>query len=359
MKAMETETSHIRDSAPQLNTVRVRNFRSRLLGLGISLLVVVVLFSVPLWKLVTFAASSNLHSHILLIPFISGYLIWMRRKELFPGRETESHTHPSPVLRTPSSQPDEQTARAEVGERDPSAADARAHGSRGLVPMTSFGPALVCLLICGALLVTYGIAGGAGAELALNDRLSLMTAAFLAVAVGLGFLFLGTPVLGLFLFPVAFLIFMVPMPTFFIEGLQKGLQYGSAEASYWVLHLSGTPILREGLVFHMPGLSVEVAEECSGIRSTVVLFITSVLAGQFFLKGGWHRALIALMIIPLGIFRNALRIGTISLLTVYVDPGVIHGPIHKSGGPPFFVLSLIPLFLVMFWFRRRERKSDE
>jgi exosortase/archaeosortase family protein len=107
----------------------------------------------------------------------------------------------------------------------------------------------------------------------------------------------------------------------------------------------------------MPGLSVEVAEECSGIRSTVVLFITSLLAGQFFLNRAMHRAIIALMIIPLGIFRNALRIGTISLLTVHVDPGVIHGPIHKSGGPPFFVLSLIPLFLELFWFRRRERKG--
>jgi exosortase/archaeosortase family protein len=87
------------------------------------------------------------------------------------------------------------------------------------------------------------------------------------------------------------------------------------------------------------------------------LFITSLLAAQMFLRGNWNRLVFALFIIPLGIFRNAFRILTISLLCIHLDPNYIHSPIHHRGGPVFFALSLIPFMLLLYLMRRWERRK--
>jgi len=117
------------------------------------------------------------------------------------------------------------------------------------------------------------------------------------------------------------------------------------------------PVLRDDLSFQLPGLRIFVAEECSGIRSTLVLFITSVLGSYLFLQRRWTRLVFVLAVFPIGVFRNALRITTISWLTVNVDPGIIDSALHHRGGPIFFVISLIPLFGLLWWLRRIERRS--
>ena len=89
-----------------------------------------------------------------------------------------------------------------------------------------------------------------------------------------------------------------------------------------------------------------MARECSGIRSTVVLFITSLLASHLFLKSPWRRFVLVAFVIPLAIVRNGFRILVIGLLCVHIGPHMIDSFIHHRGGPIFFVLSLIPLFVV-------------
>jgi exosortase/archaeosortase family protein len=111
------------------------------------------------------------------------------------------------------------------------------------------------------------------------------------------------------------------------------------------------------MILQLPGLSIEVAEECSGIRSSVVLFITSLLAAHLFLKSPWRKAVLVATVVPIAILRNAARITTLSLMTIHVNPEMIHGALHREGGTPFFVLSLVPLFIILWLLRRAERKS--
>jgi exosortase/archaeosortase family protein len=56
----------------------------------------------------------------------------------------------------------------------------------------------------------------------------------------------------------------------------------------------------------------------------------------------------------LGILRNGFRIYVLSMLSSHWDPRVIDSPLHHKGGPIFFVISLIPFFLLLFWLRRSE-----
>ena len=102
-----------------------------------------------------------------------------------------------------------------------------------------------------------------------------------------------------------------------------------------------------GLIFQLPNITIEVAQECSGIRSSWVLLMTSILAANLFLKTSWRRFALVAFVIPLAILRNGFRILVIGLLCVNIGPQMIHSVIHRRGGPLFFALSLIPLFLAV------------
>jgi exosortase C (VPDSG-CTERM-specific) len=187
------------------------------------------------------------------------------------------------------------------------------------------------------------------------DALALQMGSLIAMVVAGLCWFRGGAYVRRHAFALAFLAFVIPMPTAVEEGLEIFFQSASAEAAYWMFQLSRTTLLRSGRTFELPGLTIEVAQECSGIRSSYVLFMVSLLAGHILLRSHWRRSMLAVLVIPLGILRNGFRILTISLLTIHVDPQVIHGPLHHRGGPVFFALSLVPFFALVWWMRRGER----
>jgi exosortase C (VPDSG-CTERM-specific) len=169
-----------------------------------------------------------------------------------------------------------------------------------------------------------------------------------------GFGFLGRHWMKAAAFPFAFLLFMVPLPDAFVRWLENASKLASADCASFFLHLTGTPVLRDGAIFQLPGIVIEVAQECSGIRSSWVLLIASVLAAYLFLRRPSNRLILVAVAIPLGVLRNGFRITVIGLLCVRFGPQMIHHPIHRSGGPLFFVLSLIPLVAILWLLRRNE-----
>lgn len=279
-------------------------FRPRGKALAVWVLLLVIGFAKPLYDLARFALPDELYSHILLIPFISLYLIWLQRRNL-----------------ALDSQP-----------------------TRGL--------AVIPLLVGFATLAAYGLMVRSGWKPKTEDYLALMTLAFLSFLAGGTCLFLGRQTLRTVAFPAAFLVFMVPFPIFVREGIESFFQRGSAEVAHALFTLSGMPVFRQGMSFQLPGFSLQVAPECSGIHSSLVLFITSLLAGYLLLNSPWKRATLTLAVIPLAFLRNGLRIVTVGQLCVHVSPDMINSYIHRRGGPVFFVLSLIPFFLLLLCLRK-------
>ncbi|HEY9175267.1 MAG TPA: exosortase/archaeosortase family protein [Verrucomicrobiae bacterium] len=280
----------------------------RLRGFGLFVIALCLVFINPLLVLLRFAYETEMYSHILLIPVVSGYLIWQRRKEVFPP---------------PASSP-----------------------AMAAIP-----------LVLGLLAVNaFFILSGRKALAADCDWLALTIFAWFCFLQAGALFLLGASFLRAFAFPAAFLIFMVPMPTFMLNGLEVFLQHASAEAAALLYAITGQTVFREGLVFRLPGLTIQVAQECSGVRSTFVLFITSLVAAQWFLRTTVARAILVLAVLPLAILRNAFRIAVISMLTVHVDSRIIDSPLHHRGGPIFFALSLVPFFALLWWLRRRENR---
>ena len=190
------------------------------------------------------------------------------------------------------------------------------------------------------------------------DYLRLRVVGLLMMWVG-GFLLLfGWRALKEARFALAFLVFTIPIPTALMDGIIGGLKRGSTEAVAALFTLTGTPYHREGFVFSLPRFTIEVADECSGIRSTIALVLTTLLAGHSFLKSGWSKALLLVAIVPITILKNGVRIVSLSLLATYVDPSFLVGRLHHDGGIVFFILGLALLVPVLALLRQRDLLRD-
>lgn len=272
--------------------------RGRLVGFFSFLALLTLLFSRLLSILVKYALQSDLHSYIILVPFISGYVLYIHRKQL-------------PL-----------TYRSSIGWAVP-------------------------LFVGGLASLVIAIANG-------RFQPSLVALSFVCFVVAAGFALLGKDWMKAATFPFAFLLFMVPLPDSTVRWLETVSKLASADCANFLLHLTGTPVLRDGTVFQLPGIAIEVAQECSGIRSSWILLIASILTAYLFLGRSSNRLSLVAVAIPLGILRNGFRIAVIALLCVSFGPRMIHSPIHTHGGPLFFALSLIPLFFFLWLLRRRE-----
>jgi len=195
-----------------------------------------------------------------------------------------------------------------------------------------------------------------------NDYLSVVMSGAVLWFIGSFVLAYGGSAFKEAMFPLLFLIFVIPIPTFILDPLVDLLLIGSAYSTDLIFGLTGVPVHREGFVFALPGITIEVAKECSGIRSSIALIISSLFAGYLFLGKGWTRVILVLSFFPITVFKNALRIVTLSLLASYVDTRFITGSwLHKSGGIPFFAVGLAlmapVLWALMRWEKRKTSKQ--
>jgi exosortase len=132
------------------------------------------------------------------------------------------------------------------------------------------------------------------------------------------------------------------------------LQAASSELVYTILRTLGTPMFRQGFKFELPGIAIEVAKECSSIHSFWALIITGLLVGHFRLRSFPGKLCLALLVPPIAVFTNAVRIVTIYFLAVKVDMGFMYGRLHHDGGIVFSLISLSALLSFLLIVRKVE-----
>lgn len=160
-------------------------------------------------------------------------------------------------------------------------------------------------------------------------------------------------------FQFLFLLLMIPVPVSILDRITLLLQEGSAWITAQLFDLVGVPALREGLVFHLARVNIEVAKECSGIRSSMALLILALLVAHFRLRTPWSKGLFVLFGLIMMIVKNGIRIATLTLLAVYVDSSFLFGRLHYHGGVVFFLLALLLLLPVLFLLERAESKKQD
>jgi exosortase len=190
-------------------------------------------------------------------------------------------------------------------------------------------------------------------EVSLSIALFSMVAFWMACIVGC----YGPSVFRSLLFPLLFLFLLVPPPTFVLDRAIFYLQVASTETTYALFNLTGQPVLKSGFLLSFPTLRIEVAKECSGIRSSIMLLITGLILAHLFLRSLWSKVVFVLFIVPLSVAKNAIRIYTLSMLAMYVNPGFLYGRLHHQGGIVFFLIALGGLLGLLWTLQRTEARN--
>ena len=226
------------------------------------------------------------YGHGFLVPLFSGYVVWRQRERLF---KIESKP-------------------------------------------ANFG----LLVMVGAVLLL--LVGSLGAEL-FTSRISL-----LVLLAGIILFLGGWKVLRALSFPLAFLLLMIPIPVVIYNQITFPLQLiASRFATFW-LEVVQVPVLREGNVLILPNYSLEVVEACSGIRSLMTLITLAVAYGYLVEPRRWVRYSLVILMIPIAIVSNAIRIMGTGVLTYHFGPKAAEGFFHEFSGWVIFLAALILMF---------------
>ena len=148
------------------------------------------------------------------------------------------------------------------------------------------------------------------------------------------------------LFPLVFLIFMIPIPSILMDRITFPMQIFASKVAASTLYFISIPALREGNVLLLANTSLEVAEACSGIRSLISLLALSVVFAYFSQKETWKRILLVLSTFPIAILANAARVSGTGILAYYYGDRVAQGFFHGFSGWILFVVAFVCLFVV-------------
>jgi exosortase len=268
----------------------------------------IVLTSAAFYKtlsaLIQYSLRNDSSSHIVLIPFIALVLIYMERQRIFS------------------------------------------------IARTSIGSGVSLALVGIGLLVLVSRSSFSRDG---NWQLSLQTLAVLLVWAGGFLLCYGFVAFRAAAFPLLFLLLMIPLPDVISERATYALQAGSTEITYLIFQMVGTPVSRHGFLLSVPGVTIEVAKECSSIRSSIALFITCLLAAHLYLRTGWKKLVVVVLALLLSVVKNGIRIATLTLLSIYVNPGFLSGKLHQEGGFLFFLIALLILLPVFLWMEKSDK----
>jgi exosortase len=267
--------------------VAVRREWPMLLGLAA---VLAWVYGAVVWRMALHWSEDPNYSHGFIVPLVSAYFLYTRRRDL---------------------------AEAEIA---PAASRA---SLAALAPLSLIAAGLV-LLVLGSLMA----------------ELFTMRFSLIVVLTGLVWSLFGTKTLRLSAFPLAYLALMVPIPYIVYDSLSFPLKLFVARWSVGALKLAGLPVLREGNIILFPGLSLEVADACSGLRSLTSLFALVIAFAAFSKLDNARRVILVLTTIPIAVAANGLRVIATGMLAHYSGVWAAEGFFHEFAGLSVFLLAI-------------------
>jgi len=209
------------------------------------------------------------------------------------------------------------------------------------------------LLLLSIFLAVIGWRAGGSSEI----RLAIEMTGLVVWWIGSFLLCFGRSALASFLFPLFFLFAVVPISSILLDQIVAGLQQASILAAQFLFLVFRVPVLRDGTMLTIPGLDIDVTPECSSIRSSLMLLVTTMVLAHLLLNKTWRRVLVVAIAIPVSVAKNGLRIFVIGMLGSRVDPAYLTGNLHRHGGIVFFLIALAAIFLLLWFLRRGEEHA--
>jgi len=241
-----------------------------------------------IWMWDRWFARDSYYSHGILIPFVTIYLIWQKREEL--------------------------------------ALIEKAKSAWGL-PLVVVG---MLMHAFASLMRVYFISGFS----------------MLIVLIGLILFFYGFAIFRKILFPVLFLVFMIPVPLAIITNISFKMKIFAAKIATTVLNNSGIPAVREGSVIRMRHAQVIVDDVCSGLRSLISLMALGSIFAYWMKSTMTKRGILFLTTVPIAIITNVFRVIFLSSVAEIWGVQYAAGILHDVSGFLVFALAFVLLYIM-------------
>jgi len=148
------------------------------------------------------------------------------------------------------------------------------------------------------------------------------------------------------IFPLCFLLFMIPAPMAVIESTTLKMKLFTAQVSVLIIQLLGTPVIREGSTVYMSNTSVVVDDPCSGLRSLISLSALGILYVYIVKASYFRKVILFLLSIPIALLANMIRtVLTLLIANSYGNKIITDGLLHQGFGLMVFVIAFAGLFL--------------
>ena len=230
-----------------------------------------ILYRDVVWELVRVWSTDDNYSHGFLIPPIAAFLAWERRDRF----------HAAPLRPSPA----------------------------GL------------LVVAGSILI---LAFGSGMFL---PRLSIVSA-----IAGVVLLICGPLRLRTMMFPLAILLLMIPLPAAVFERIEWPLQIATSVLGEALIRAVDVPVVRDSNLLALGNITLEVAEECSGVRTTISLATLGLVFGYVPDSRHWLRLLVAALTVPVVVLTNSMRVAATAVATHHYGPSAATGFFHDLCG---------------------------
>jgi exosortase len=191
---------------------------------------------------------------------------------------------------------------------------------------------LLLMIVAGALLCV--------GPPSLDTYASVTRISFMMSLIGMLLFLLGFEAIRILIYPLVLMLLMMPMPGFILQQITFPLQIVATKLAEAMLELIGFSVLRDGNVLILPGQTLNVAEACSGLRSLMGLTFLGQAYVYLFDSRPWMRGVIALVVIPIGVFANSVRIVATAIAGSH-NREWAQGLFHESTGWVVFVVAFL------------------
>jgi len=192
--------------------------------------------------------------------------------------------------------------------------------------------------VLGAVAYTFGRA---------YNFLIVEVAALLLSLVAIAYSFVGAKVLKKLWFPIAYTVFLIPLPGWVLDTLTQPLKIFVSDVTTWLLAVVGYPITQVGVTLYIAQYQLLVEDACAGLNSIISLTAVGLFYIYLLHNASWRYSLLLLaFVLPIAIAANIVRVIILVLITYYFGDEAAQGYLHDFAGIVTFVSALLFIFLL-------------